>query len=263
MAQISLRTITNRLPGDGREIPSHRQLGYQLGPVSPRNPWWWVLRVTIPVEFHFVPADSWALRTGRRVEFPDLFASHVRRTWSNRWLVVTDRIDDARDVVRIEVRVEISQYPGHDDETWHVVVYPQDMLRDEEHGTRCVYELRRNQLNDSPATPASLLDKAVCFVDEQDARCLPSRQNRRFRQRPIDHEVGHMLGMVHVSCNANRDACYGSTDAERERILGLGNAVTRDDYAWALNLVRAVHRPRRSWYLGTERSSMTGRPTCR
>jgi hypothetical protein len=67
-----------------------------------------------------------------------------------------------------------------------------------------------------------------------------SVQNTPMSQYTAAHEFGHMLGMSHIHCDTNNAQCYGTTDAERANIMGLGNRVTRSNYAPFLAAMRAI-----------------------
>ena len=64
--------------------------------------------------------------------------------------------------------------------------------------------------------------------------------NRPMSQLTAAHEFGHMLGLPHIHCNTNDANCYGTTDAERSNIMGLGNNVSRGNYAPFLAAMRAI-----------------------
>jgi len=60
-----------------------------------------------------------------------------------------------------------------------------------------------------------------------------SVQGINMRQYTAAHEFGHMMGLSHIHCDAGGAAhpnCYGTTNAERANIMGLGNRVTRGNY---------------------------------
>jgi hypothetical protein len=54
------------------------------------------------------------------------------------------------------------------------------------------------------------------------------------------HEFGHMMGLPHIHCDTNNAQCYGTTNAERANIMGLGNTVTRANYEPFLAAMRAI-----------------------
>lgn len=64
--------------------------------------------------------------------------------------------------------------------------------------------------------------------------------NRPMSQLTAAHEFGHMLGLPHIHCNTNDANCYGTTDTERSNIMGLGNNVSRTNYAPFLAAMRAI-----------------------
>jgi hypothetical protein len=64
--------------------------------------------------------------------------------------------------------------------------------------------------------------------------------NRPMTQYTTSHEFGHMIGLPHIHCNTNDASCYGTTNAERANIMGLGNNVTRANYAPFLAAMKAI-----------------------
>jgi hypothetical protein len=67
-----------------------------------------------------------------------------------------------------------------------------------------------------------------------------SVQNTQMSQYTAAHEFGHMMGLPHIHCDTNSAQCYGTTNAERANIMGLGNIVTRANYAPFLTAMRAI-----------------------
>ncbi len=61
------------------------------------------------------------------------------------------------------------------------------------------------------------------------------------RQYTSAHEFGHMMGLSHIHCDGGMAGnCYGTNRAERANIMGLGNRVTRGNYAPFLVAMRRI-----------------------
>lgn len=57
----------------------------------------------------------------------------------------------------------------------------------------------------------------------------------QYRQRGVEHEFGHMLGIAHIECNVVSGVCpegdqYGDTPEEATDIMGIGWVVTERNY---------------------------------
>ncbi|WP_159523313.1 eCIS core domain-containing protein [Sunxiuqinia indica] len=67
-----------------------------------------------------------------------------------------------------------------------------------------------------------------------------SRGGFPMRQYTSAHEFGHMMGLPHIHCNTNSNACYGTTRAERANIMGLNNTVTPSNYLPFTTAMRVI-----------------------
>ena len=61
------------------------------------------------------------------------------------------------------------------------------------------------------------------------------------QQYTAAHEFGHMMGLSHIHCDGGMTGnCYGTTNAERANIMGLGNRVTRGNYAPFITAINRI-----------------------
>ena len=67
------------------------------------------------------------------------------------------------------------------------------------------------------------------------------RHGHGYDQFGATHEFGHMLGLDHIACNANTDACYGGANQNvRRNIMGSGHAVSTDNATPFLTAMRVI-----------------------
>lgn len=171
--------------------------------------------------------------------------------------------------------MSVQERPAPASELWHVLVYPQEAsgetsvpqgLGEPIERVVCNYHYRGwpHDLPRPVQRGGELQNAAVCFLRESSVRCTPTPGDPGYTQRGGDHEVGHMLGMLHPGGICSQSACYGTAGAQRNRIMGAGHEVTVSDYGFAMAIMHHESHARvgqRIWSLEPDRRSV-GISTC-
>lgn len=208
------------------------------------------------VSYYFAHRGDWTgSQPGR---WKQRFRAHAEATWSRRWELYRDD-----DNVQVDVRVhEVTPGSVAPNQHWWIAVNSPARPFDE-WITRTIYRYR------GPLPHSSDLESVgsgLVKLHHDDIECLGEGQRVRrasgtdsppgelTSQRGTDHEVGHMLGMQHPYCNGGHvdegdpqsASCYWRPGQTYGRsplsysIMGAGNRVFEQDYAWAKNLLRQV-----------------------
>lgn len=269
MPRIELNRIT-----PGITELNRRFLRYE---VVRTNDSWRQLRITLPVRYRWAFEYAGLWTEPRKTAFKQRFRRNIDATWSRRFRLTND---SSLSVVRVEVIVTIDErVRATSDELWHVLVYPEGAVGDGDVASVvpagfdepierivCSYHYR-GYPHDIPRPihgAEELRDVGACFLREDSVRCTPTPGNRRYTQRGGDHEVGHMLGTQHPGGICSEHACYGTTNAQRNRIMGAGHQVTAADYAFALAIMHQDSNARvgqRIWRLEAD-GRTAGVSTC-
>lgn len=101
-------------------------------------------------------------------------------------------------------------------------------------------------------------------VDTEEIEIVRDSSGNPIMQRAHVHEIGHLLGLGHaevgttacpVSSDTNADACYGTSDAEMNSVMGLGMDLDISHaYPWRMAIASMINR-------GTVRTPTENRST--
>lgn len=195
------------------------------------------LTLIMRIDFQFHAGANGAVPTAdEQNQFIRRFENDVRNVWAEMYALVPDgaQPDNYLDTYFVDVDIENSNVNPH------YVAH--------------VGATTGGYVNTDPPGPVGAGGPAA----ENDQRWLrmgtgdvglfrgTSRQvddagnNRPMTQYTTAHEFGHMIGLPHIHCNTNDASCYGTTNAERSNIMGLGNTVSRTNYAPFLAAMRAI-----------------------
>jgi hypothetical protein len=100
------------------------------------------------------------------------------------------------------------------------------------------------------------------LYDNQDIYLRPTEGARK--QLPLVHEVGHALGMLHVrnlvdpslcgGADLNDDMCYGTTEFEKDNIMGKGMKITAANAnPWLERIAEHTGTKKDDWKVSTHR----------
>ena len=214
-----------------------RQIRYKL---EARNDWWWVLTIELEVYYEFGIAyegdPGW---TASEINaWKRAFVHNSEQTWSRKFdlraqIYSGDTFleglfrDEPQPLPTVEVRVKIVEVDpsrGPANRIWKVRV-----LHDRP-GPQVGVHTRYSALPDTGDERIGMV-----MLWQSGVTCADTRYG--YIQSASDHEVGHMLGLWHPDGADNSPSSYGDTPGERSRIMGFGNRVTRDDYAWAKRIM--------------------------
>src|SRR5262245_8547638 len=166
-----------------------------------------LLTVQVKVQFDWGTAPPKEWPQARRDAWQNSFVRTVTRRWSFKHLLVPQQpclSEPQQAAVRFQV-IPVTSSP-------HFTIHMRYVAEGD------------SQVRQTYSATGQLLR------GEADLSVFDDAMRSDYPQVVVEHEFGHMLGLPHIRCKADRPECYGVTRQEKADIMGVGSYVSPRDY---------------------------------